>query len=227
MAGTAADHSTTPHPTSPISPTEALKLALSRDPHRSIHDVVQDLTEWIRRNRCRLWCNGNLLSPDYIATSLVVVARTEADSRPRADVVSSVRELWVQQVYKFEFDADEVRALLPSNSDDLTCPPQTTPEPTAQPEAIEKETSQPTTPETKPKDETKISTKTWITAEARGMKADGLIPAGILITDFAKMLAGRMEKAARSNPRIHPVRWSHIKNELPQWDLWPINKIKN
>jgi hypothetical protein len=116
MAETAADRSTTPHPISPISPTEALKLVLSRDPNRSIHEAAKDLTEWVHGNNCRLWCNGNLLHPRYITISLKIVAETEADDRPRAEVVSSTREAWDDPpaAYAFELDADEMRTLLPS-----------------------------------------------------------------------------------------------------------------
>jgi hypothetical protein len=221
MPGTDPDYSATPRPNSPISPTGALKLLLGAT-NLSIHAAAALLTTAMRTNECRLWCNDNLVPPHYIATSLLVVARTEADDRPRADVVSRVREAWVQQFYNFEFDADEVRALPQLY---LTSALQTTPEPTAQPETIEK-TSPPATPEIEDEDGTKINTKTWITTETRRMKADGQIPADISITDLAKKLAQRMEKAARSNQRIYPVRWGHIKNELPGWGLWPINKIK-
>jgi hypothetical protein len=113
MAGTDANDST-PRPISPISPTDALKSVLSRDPNRSIHDVAQDLTEWIRRNRCRLWCNDNLVPPHFTATSLIMVARTEADGRPRVDVVPAGGVGWAgsQKTFTFELDADDVRALL-------------------------------------------------------------------------------------------------------------------
>jgi hypothetical protein len=121
MAGTDAEHSTTPRPISPISPTGALKLLL--DSKLSIHAAAARLTTAMHTNECRLWCNDNLLPPHYIVTSLVVVARTEADGRPRADVVSGVREAWVQQVYNFEFDADEVRALLPPLKSSPESPP--------------------------------------------------------------------------------------------------------
>jgi hypothetical protein len=113
MAGTAVYHSTKPTPISPISPTEALKLVLSQDPNRSIHDVAQDLNEWARRNWVRLWCNGNLVPPHFIATSLLMVARHEADGRPRVDVVPTGPGVgWEKPAYNFAFDADEVRARL-------------------------------------------------------------------------------------------------------------------
>jgi hypothetical protein len=95
-----------------ISPTEALRLLL---PEFSPHAAAARLTTAIRANECRLWCNGDVVPVAYIATSLIMVARTEADDRWRADVVSSSREAWERprDFYVFEFDADEVRALLP------------------------------------------------------------------------------------------------------------------
>jgi hypothetical protein len=103
MAGTEVNGNTSRR----ISPTQAVKLVFSSDPDRSIHDAARDVTEWMYRNKCRLWCDGNLLSVDYITTSLVVVARLEAH------VKSSVREAWDPTAYTFEFDEDEIRALLP------------------------------------------------------------------------------------------------------------------
>jgi hypothetical protein len=113
MAGANGD-SSTPRPISPISPTGALELLLSSGQYCAIHDAAKDLTEWTHRNKCRLWCNGNLLRPDYITDSLRIVARTEADDRPRAEVVSSVREAWEggRTAYTFELDADEVKRQL-------------------------------------------------------------------------------------------------------------------
>src|SRR6266480_2342793 len=200
MAGTGIDHSTTPRPISPILPTGALRLMLSSDPNRSIHDAAKDLTDWTHRNKCRLWCNGNLLPPDYIATSLMIVARIEADGRPRADVVSSTREAWVRQAYNFELDADEIRALLPPLK---PLPPTPQPNTASQGEG-----------ETRTKPETRIKTQAWITEEAGRMKGAGQISADTTITEFALELAKRMEKAARSNPWIHPVTWGYLRNEL-------------
>jgi hypothetical protein len=87
-----------------IPPSEALRLLL---PELSAREAALQLS-----NKCRLWCNDNLLPADYVANSLRVVARTDANRRWRADVVSSVREAWEDKVYNFEFDAEEVRALL-------------------------------------------------------------------------------------------------------------------
>ena len=93
-----------------ISPTDALRIFL---PELSAHEAALQLTLAVHGNKCQLWCNGNLLPVDYVANSLRVVARTEPDGRWRAEVVSSVREAWEGKVYSFEFDADEVTALLP------------------------------------------------------------------------------------------------------------------
>ena len=207
MAGTDADHNTTPRPISPVSPTEALKLLLDSNP--SIHAAAERLTTAMRTNECRLWCNGNLLSPDYIATSLVVVARTEADGRPRADVVSSVREPWVRQVYKFEFDAEEVcarllppinkaeaRALIDDKSTDRVIAP-------GQPAAAESPDS--------------TSTKSWLTSELDRMKDAGEIIASP--TALANELEKRMKKAARINPAIRPLSQLYIRAQLYELGL--------
>jgi hypothetical protein len=95
-----------------ISPTKALRLLL---PEMSAHDAALQLTLAAHGKKCRIWCNGNPLPlpTDYVAKSLRVVARNEADGRWCAEVVSSVREAWENRVYNFEFDAEEVRALLP------------------------------------------------------------------------------------------------------------------
>ena len=100
-----------PTPQAAISPTEALYLLLPAC--RTAHAAAVWLTDATYANDCRLWCNGNLLPPDYITTSLKVVARAEPDGRWRADVVSSIREAWEPGVYRFEYDDGEVRALLP------------------------------------------------------------------------------------------------------------------
>jgi hypothetical protein len=69
----------------------------------------------------------------------------------------------------------------------------------------------------------RTTTKSWIEAEVRRMKSDGEIPARI--SDFAKALERLMHTAARLGPSIRPVGWRHIKNQLPNWGLWPIDRI--
>jgi hypothetical protein len=70
-------------------------------------------------------------------------------------------------------------------------------------------------------------TVTWVTTKAKQLKAAGEINESITITDFAKLLAGLMEKDHKTgDSSAKPVGWRHIKNKLPAWDLWPINSIK-
>jgi hypothetical protein len=66
----------------------------------------------------------------------------------------------------------------------------------------------------------------WIAAEARRMKADGEILPDIRITKFSRDLADRMKKAAENNQSIRPVKWTFIKNNLRDWGLWPVSRIK-
>jgi hypothetical protein len=77
----------------------------------SIHAAAMRLTTAIRSNECRLWCNGCVVPPQYIATSLTVTASVEVDGRPQADIIPN-HSLDPQKTYTFEFDADEVRARL-------------------------------------------------------------------------------------------------------------------
>lgn len=67
--------------------------------------------------------------------------------------------------------------------------------------------------------------KTWVTATAKQMKANGEIREGINKTDFAKELARRMALAATSDPTVRPSRFESIRNELENWGLWPVTLI--
>jgi hypothetical protein len=69
-------------------------------------------------------------------------------------------------------------------------------------------------------------TKSWIATEASNMKKDNKIPAGINITDFAKLLQTRMKAAAGHNSSIHAIGWVSIRNRLRGWGLFPISDIK-
>jgi hypothetical protein len=73
---------------------------------------------------------------------------------------------------------------------------------------------------------TKTPTVSWITAEAKRLKAAGKISELIHITDFAKLLEAQMRKAAKTDSSVRWVKWQYIKNELPGWGLWPISLIK-
>jgi hypothetical protein len=66
----------------------------------------------------------------------------------------------------------------------------------------------------------------WIAAEASRMKAANEIPPDIRITDFARELARRMEKAATSDRSIHPIKSRSIEKKLRDWGLWPTSSIK-
>jgi hypothetical protein len=70
-----------------------------------------------------------------------------------------------------------------------------------------------------------ISTAQWIANEAKRLKIENKIPDRI--TPFAKLLEKRMLEAAKTNKKLRPVRWPHIKNELPGWGLWPPSLIKS
>jgi hypothetical protein len=122
MAGTDDDNSIKAR----ISPTEALHLLMTGG--LSAHKAAARLTAGAYENDCRLWCNGNLLPAEYIATSLKVVARPEADGRWRADVMSTRDIGWQQprDSYVFEFD-DEVKALLRSSPAPAPLPPPPSP----------------------------------------------------------------------------------------------------
>ena len=112
-----------------LLPTEAWCLLMGGG--LSAHDAADRLNTGMRTKKCRLWCDGNELSVAYIVTSLLVVARTEADGL-RANVVSSTREAWEKPAssYVFEFEADEVTALLlPTPEPQPAPPPVPEPEP--------------------------------------------------------------------------------------------------
>jgi hypothetical protein len=66
----------------------------------------------------------------------------------------------------------------------------------------------------------------WIAAEAGRMKAANEIPPDIRITDFARELARRMDKAATSDTSLSPIKSRSIEKKLRDWGLWPITSIK-
>jgi hypothetical protein len=66
----------------------------------------------------------------------------------------------------------------------------------------------------------------WIAAEASRMKAANEIPPDIRITDFARELARRMDKAATSDRSIRPIKSRSIEKKLRDWALWPTSFIK-
>jgi hypothetical protein len=93
------------------------------------------------------------------------------------------------------------------------------PTPAASPPAVQK--SSPVDSPSK----SQTPTVRWVTGEARRLKAAGKIDESIQITDFAKLLEENMEKAAKTDKTLKPVKWQHIKNSLPAWGLWPVTSI--
>ena len=66
----------------------------------------------------------------------------------------------------------------------------------------------------------------WIAAEAKRMKDANEISPDIGISDFARELERRLQKAATTNKSLRPIKWRSIKNKLPEWGLWPVTSIK-
>ena len=66
----------------------------------------------------------------------------------------------------------------------------------------------------------------WIAAEAKRMKDANEISPDIGISDFARELKRRMDRAAACDKSLRPIQWRSIKNKLPEWGLWPVTSIK-
>jgi hypothetical protein len=115
MAGTDTEHSTAPRPSSPISLTNALRLALSLQPDWAIDRIAQDFTNWVRGDYSRLWCNGNLVPASFSSTSLVMVARVGTGG-PHLDAVPAGGIGWDPKAYNFELDADAIVARLSASA---------------------------------------------------------------------------------------------------------------
>ena len=99
-----------PKPGIRISIEDALHVLL--DAYRP-HEGTERINAALRANSMRLWCNGNVVPPDFICTHLVVQAVHESDGRPRAKIVP-IRSLDDKpDAYAFEVDEAEVMALLP------------------------------------------------------------------------------------------------------------------
>jgi hypothetical protein len=95
-----------------ISPTEALHILM--DGGLSGYHAAVRLDQAVKTNDCKLWHDGELMAPDYFARLLVIVACREADDGWQADVRGNpVRIMVPGKRWVFEFDADEVKVLLP------------------------------------------------------------------------------------------------------------------
>jgi len=74
-----------------------------------------------------------------------------------------------------------------------------------------------------------MTAKKWITAEARRLKRNNLIPANIVSKmAFATLLAANMALADEWDYSISfskVVHAPYIKNKLEDWGLWPLDRI--
>jgi hypothetical protein len=146
-------------------------------------------------------------------------------NRPTADgrTSRSRREIFVRRQDLEQFIATLSEPVTEQPEPVVTLTEQPQPEEKQQTSAVEEALKNPASPEQAPK---VLSTPEWIASEAKTMKADGKIPAGIRITKFARDLADRMKEAAEARKIPRSVGWRHIKNNLRVWGLWPISKIK-
>jgi hypothetical protein len=71
-----------------------------------------------------------------------------------------------------------------------------------------------------------FTTKGFVTAEIKRMKAAGEIPNSIKKTDLARLIERKSNTAARRGEMAKPVKYRHIVNSLSDWGLWPISSIK-
>ena len=96
-----------------ISVNDAFQLLLAA--LKKPHVAAERLHKAWQENACRLWCNGNLLDPNYIRVALAV----RVANRHRIKVVSATREAWERKRYRWQVDAAEIAApLLPPPSSD-------------------------------------------------------------------------------------------------------------
>jgi hypothetical protein len=58
------------------------------------------------------------------------------------------------------------------------------------------------------------------------MKRNNEIPADIRILQFAKLLAERLNDAARTDRSLRPMKAKSIENKLRDWGLWPVTSIR-
>ena len=100
-----------------ISPTEALHILM--DGGLSGYHAAARLDQAVKTNDCKLWHDGELMAPDYFARLLVIVARLEADDGWQAFVTGNPLRIMVPgKRWVFEFDADQVKALLSQRKPD-------------------------------------------------------------------------------------------------------------
>jgi hypothetical protein len=96
-----------------VTPTEALEILLAAHEPQDAGARLNAGLQGLQTKRLRLRCNGTEVNPNYVRRSLLVEVRAEGDTRWIARVVG--REAWEHEpeFYRFEFETDEVKALLP------------------------------------------------------------------------------------------------------------------
>jgi hypothetical protein len=102
---------TTSGPKGRVSPTEALNLLI---PALAPMAAATELTRAVHDKRCQIIGNGVVI-PAHIAPRLMVVARSKK-ARWTAHIVGTFAVGGVKPSDQWEFDADEVKALLPPPS---------------------------------------------------------------------------------------------------------------
>jgi hypothetical protein len=90
------------------SPTDALNLLI---PAFAPMAAAAELTRAVHDNRCRLYCNGIVIA-SHIAPRLMVVAQPENDGRWTARIVGTFAMGGVKPTDVWEFEIDDVKALL-------------------------------------------------------------------------------------------------------------------
>jgi hypothetical protein len=93
------------------TPTEALDLL--RQEYSSA-DAAERITEAFRRRAGLLFCDGVAVKPHFAPRLMLVARFDDKEYRWSAEIVSAVREAWARLDYRWEFDVDELVALLPA-----------------------------------------------------------------------------------------------------------------
>jgi hypothetical protein len=81
-------------------------------------------------------------------------------------------------------------------------------------------------PDESPEREEIHGTGAWIAAEAKRMKDANKIPADIRISEFARKLERNLNKAAKRDDSLRPIKAKSIENGLRDWGVWPVASIK-
>jgi hypothetical protein len=93
------------------SPTEAVNLLRAAfNPPTACRKLTQAVHDFIK---CRVYCDGTMVPPNFAVRLMVEPKYDDKEWRWSANIVSAVNEAWERGSYRWEFDVDEVLALLP------------------------------------------------------------------------------------------------------------------